>query len=215
MPRHRNRCLMEWGWDNRLSEMKSHFGERFNCLLPGVWGNTSRDYPVCNKFEKYSNNDSLGLSDLMRNPLENFNHNFQTPLMIHPPIGIYRNTANCISRCRSYTYTLNQYHVSDLDDVMHHPDIHLFFSSPTVESYREFRLQSRLDLLSNMGGAMGLILGLSILSVTLSLMEMFKSGMQIFFNKQKEDSAWTKEGKNQFKIKPDKKNEVNFLSHKK
>jgi len=54
---------------------------------------------------------------------------------------------------------------------MHTYDLKLRFSSPSVEIWREYRLSSKLDFIAGLGGAIGLILGISLLSLARAAIE--------------------------------------------
>ena len=57
-------------------------------------------------------------------------------------------------------------------------DIYIFFASPVVETWAEYRLMSTLDLVSLVGGNVGLLLGMSLLSIILLVLELVHLGFK-------------------------------------
>ena len=107
-----NWCQIKWGWQQKLQEMKDHFADRFNCIIPGIWANDTDTKPICNLYESESNNGSLGFIEIM-NPLYP-NH----PILTYPPIGIHKQTSECNRRCSRYDYSLLMEHISEYDEDM-------------------------------------------------------------------------------------------------
>ena len=64
----------------------------------------------------------------------------------------------------------------DLADIT--SDVYIYFASPVVETWTEFRLMSMLDLISGVGGNIGLLLGMSLLSLVLLIMEIWRKGIK-------------------------------------
>ncbi len=93
--------------------------------------------------------------------------------MTQPPIGIYKNFTACPSRCEVYTYTLVDLPVSEADETVKDADFYLYLGSPNLEVWTEYRLVHFLDFVVGLGGAIGLILGMSVLSILLILLEGF------------------------------------------
>ena len=50
-------------------------------------------------------------------------------------------------------------------------DLYLYFASSTVETWTEYRLEGALGFLSEVGGAMGLLLGASLLSLSFAAVD--------------------------------------------
>ncbi len=55
-------------------------------------------------------------------------------------------------------------------------DLHLYFASPSVEVWTDYRLVSALDLAAGIGGNVGLMMGMSVMSVLHLLVEAFAIG---------------------------------------
>lgn len=90
-----------------------------------------------------------------------------------PPIGVHKESSGCLSRCSSYTYRLLEEEVSVYDDDMDRTaaDLYLHFASSTVETWTEYRLEGPLGFATEIGGALGLVLGASLLSLSLALVD--------------------------------------------
>ena len=80
--------------------------------------------------------------------------------------GKYQSSSPCLDRCSRYSYTLSEDRLT-MWDVGIGEDLVLYFGSGTVERWNTYRLKGPLDLLSEVGGAMGLITGWSVLSIVL------------------------------------------------
>ncbi len=91
--------------------------------------------------------------------------------MTKPPIGIYKNSTACPRRCNLYTYSLVHMPVSESDEDLTDADLYLYFGSPNLEVWTEYRLVNFLDFVVGIGGAIGLVLGMSVLSILLILLE--------------------------------------------
>ena len=161
-----NLCILKWGWERKFDKVHSHVGDRFACKIPGIWTNEPYAMPVCNHFAAYNETDSLGLADLVVRSLESQLVKFdQEQLLVNQPIGIYQDTSDCKPRCTSYTYSLIQEEISPYDDDMQDNDLFLYFASSRVETWSEYRILSGSGFLNGIGGLLGLILGMSILSL--------------------------------------------------
>ncbi len=98
--------------------------------------------------------------------------------MTSPPLGIYMSTSPCVRSCESYTYTILEEPVSVYDTDVGESDIYVYFASPVVETWTEFRLMSMLDLVSGVGGYIGLLLGMSFLSIIFLFFDLFSNGIK-------------------------------------
>ncbi len=172
-----NWCNIQWGWHNKINAMRKYYGSNFTCVPPGVWSIPEEDpVPVCQHFEaQLSPNKTLGYDDIMK---ELAYADRDRPLMIAPPIGIYKSTSPCVRRCNLYTYTILEEPVSAYDTDIGESDIYIYFASPVVETWTEFRLMSMLDLVSGLGGNVGLLLGLSLLSMVFLLLDLVSNGIK-------------------------------------
>ena len=171
-----NWCYVEHGWEQRFKELEEHYGDKFACKLPGIWIGDSNDKPVCSHYQSQdSPNGYLGFFDLLRD-----NKDKTVPQLMAPPIGIYKESSGCLPRCKRYTYTLISEEISEYDNDMTHSDLYLYFPSLSVEVWTEYRLQSSLDFVIGIGGAVGLILGMSLLSVVVDFIKCMKFGVEQF-----------------------------------
>ncbi len=172
-----NWCNIQWGWHMKIAAMKEYYGSNFTCIQPGVWYLPEKDpWPICAHNEApQSPNNSLGYSDIT---VERSIYNRDQPLMTAPALGIYKSSSSCVRRCQLYTYTILEETVSayDIDSV--ESDIYIYFASPVVETWTEFRLMSMLDLVSGVGGNIGLLLGMSLLSIVLLIWDLWKKIMK-------------------------------------
>ena len=71
----------------------------------------------------------------------------------------------CLKRCTSFKYQLHHEEISDKDEAMHENDLYFFFLSKEVEGWHEFESYSTFQLFSDIGGIMGLLLGISLLTI--------------------------------------------------
>ena len=55
---------------------------------------------------------------------------------------------------------------------MEFADLFLYFTNPVVDVTTDYRLYSELDFVANIGGSMGLLMGMSLLSVVMILMKL-------------------------------------------
>ncbi len=171
-----NWCNIQWGWHNKINAMREFYGSNFSCLPPGVWNipDTS-PMPVCQHFEADpEKNRTLGYNDIMKE----ISAKNKRPLMTSPPLGIYKSTSPCVRSCESYTYTILEEPVSVYDTDVGESDIYVYFASPVVETWTEFRLMSMLDLVSGVGGYIGLLLGMSFLSIIFLFFDLFSNGIK-------------------------------------
>ena len=172
-----NWCNIQWGWHKKIAAMKEYYGSNFTCIQPGVWDLPEDDpLPICTHIDtSRSSNNSLGYYDIME---ERAIQNKDRPLMTAPSLGIYKSTSPCVRRCQLYTYSVVEEAVSmyDLADIT--SDVYIYFASPVVETWTEFRLMSMLDLISGVGGNIGLLLGMSLLSLVLLIMEIWRKGIK-------------------------------------
>ncbi len=172
-----NQCNVQWGWHNKIKIMKEYYGSNFTCVPPGVWDMPEvNPMPVCQHFEaERSNNNTLGYTEIIK---EISYKNRNRPLMAAPPLGVYKSTSPCLRRCQLYTYTIVEEFVSAYDSDIGESDIYLYFASPVVETWTEFLLISPLDLMSLVGGNVGLLLGMSLLSIILLVLELVHLGFK-------------------------------------
>ena len=92
---------------------------------PGMgWNTYFRCLP-----RKFIFNLSTTLSEWLKNPT-----------LTAPSIGIYKKTANCPLRCRSFHYKLTSENIANGDLNQH--DIFIYYPSNVVETREEYRLQS-------------------------------------------------------------------------
>ena len=164
-----NMCNIRHTWKVRFLQMKKDHGERFDCQLPGIWVHSDHRRPVCSKYQAHSPNDSLGFFEVMGFAQDYFKVSKKATLT-HPPIGVHKDTSGCVAKCSSYFYHLveeDAYH----DETMQLADLYLYFVSNTIETRTEYRLLSLLGLLSEIGGMMGLVLGASLCSVSMLLID--------------------------------------------
>ena len=73
--------------------------------------------------------------------------------------------SQCLPRCTSYKYRLHYEELSDQDDVMSGNDLYVYFTSSHVEIWHEFEHYSGFELFSDIGGTMGLLMGISLLTI--------------------------------------------------
>ncbi len=102
---------------------------------------------------------------------------FQTLLLGDPPSVLEPSIGNqlyaaetgsgCVDRCTTLTYDLAEEVLIDQNDLSYlgGPDLMLYFSSPAVQVTVETEDYSAVSLLSDIGGSLGLFLGLSLYSV--------------------------------------------------
>ena len=150
----------------------------FNCELPGILSEPEHQKPICMETTTISN-ATLGYFDFMNRYTQGYSNLEKNPLMTNPPIGMYRQSSNCMPRCLMYTYSLNEEVATEYDNTLDYQDLYLYFASSTVETWTEYRLSTRLDFLANMGGTLGLILGMSLLSIIFALTNCFSKGISI------------------------------------
>ncbi len=102
---------------------------------------------------------------------------------------MFVNTTSCLHRCDLFTYTLVEEPVSAADEELEFADFYLYFGSPSLEVWTEFRLMSFLDCIVGVGGAVGLILGMSALSVLHVLTESLAKALKLMMTTSKSRSA--------------------------
>ena len=175
-----NYCNLEWGWMKKYDAMKDYHGDAFACTIPGVITNSSYYMPICQHF--HPNDTSLGLEGILKVQYDDtVRHGSPSDyeLMTKPPVGIYKDTSGCVKRCSSYTYQIVEETIAKHDKDMLVHDLFMYFASTTVETWEEYRLQSALDYAAGMGGSLGLMLGLSVISIFMSLVDVFTWAMQL------------------------------------
>ncbi len=86
--------------------------------------------------------------------------------------------STCLHRCDLLTYTLIDEPVTAYDKDLQIADLYLYFGSPSLEVWTEYRLVSFLDFLVGLGGTVGLILGMSVLSILLLLIKALDKGLK-------------------------------------
>ncbi len=89
------------------------------------------------------------------------------------------NATKCLHRCELFTYTLIEEPVSASDEELYQANLYLYFGSPNLEVWTEYRLMSLLDYVVSVGGAVGLILGMSVLSVLLVIIKYSAKGLRM------------------------------------
>ncbi len=172
-----NWCNIQWGWHKKISAMRKYYGSNFTCVQPGVWGIPEEDpLPICAHHEaSLSRNNSLGYYDIVQ---ERSYADIDRPLMTAPSLGNYKSSSSCVRRCQLYTYAVLDETVSAYDLNAGASDVYMYFASPVVETWTEFRLTSMLDLVSGIGGNIGLFLGMSLLSIVLLIWDFWKKGIK-------------------------------------
>ena len=170
-----NLCNIKQGWKRRSIELEDYHGSKFNCELPGILSNLEDQKPICKETTTMSN-ATLGYFDLMKHKIHGIR---DKPLLTEPPIGVYKETSNCMQRCSLYTYSLVEEVASEYDSTMDLHDLYLYFASSTVETWTEYRLNTKLDFLANLGGSLGLILGMSLLSMIFTLTNSLSNGVSV------------------------------------
>ena len=173
-----NRCNIQWGWHMKIAAMKEYYGSNFTCIQPGVWDIPgAQPLPVCAHVDSASSpNNSLGYNDITTSRTI---YNQDLPLMTEPSLGLYKSTSLCVKRCQLYTYTVLEDSVSRYEHETITSDVYIYFASPVVETWTEFRLISTLDLVSIVGGNVGLLLGMSLLSIVLLVWDLWKKGIKL------------------------------------
>ena len=86
------------------------------------------------------------------------------PTLTKPPIGTEL-PSSCLPRCSGYTYRLYHEELSDKDEKVNQFDLYFYFTSSYVEVWHEFESYSAFALFSDVGGTMGLLLGMSLLTI--------------------------------------------------
>ena len=84
----------------------------------------------------------------------------------------------CPIPCTSHTFNpmLNTFHNYEFENENpHHIDLYAYYSSPTVEKKEEYFLYDTMTLASSLGGTVGLLLGYSLLSILLFLINSLES----------------------------------------
>ena len=103
-----------------------------------------------------------------------------TKTLTAPPIGAHPKSPECVRRCESYSYTLAEHGGStEFDSDLSRADLYLYFSSPEVEAWTEYRLVGGVDLAVGLGGALGLVLGMSLLSLLRMALRLMEKGIRI------------------------------------
>ena len=153
----------------RFEEVAAYYGSRFSCQLPGIstYANVTR--PVCDTYQAQDVNDTVGILDLIT-------ADFRAPAgavteLTGKAIGIYHDSSGCRPRCSSFAYSAEELPVSNKDADMVTREFKLFFESLSAEVWREYRLLDGFGFASQIGGLLGLILGASLLSLNLMLLE--------------------------------------------
>ena len=87
-------------------------------------------------------------------------------------MGTHTRDHNCVPRCVTYDYQMEEEIVDEYDADMDDLSFYLYFSSPNVETNTKFRLMTGVDFITNVGGGLGLMLGFSAFSLIMDLVEM-------------------------------------------
>ena len=61
-----NLCQLKYCWMSRFKKMRSTYGERFNCQLPGIQIEWQYSLPICQKDQAESENDTFGTGEIRR-----------------------------------------------------------------------------------------------------------------------------------------------------
>ncbi len=110
--------------------------------------------------------------------------------MIGNALGAYLKNASCLHRCKLLSYTLVDEPVTEFDKELERADLYLYFGSPALEVWTEYRLISFLDFVVGLGGAVGLILGMSMLSMAWILLDaLARGGKMLMAKKQAQRST--------------------------
>ena len=161
-------CDLAHCWDKQMDVMADFFAERFNCTLPGVL--TQKSWPVCDKIGVdsaevvHGSNESLGLNNLIEGSRA-YQPADQYPDLVRLPIGRWLDSSPCQKKCVSFTYRTVEESFGDSDEKMYNFDFYAYFPSSQIEYWTEREAYTGVDLLSDIGGAMGLLLGSSVLSL--------------------------------------------------
>ena len=109
-------------------------------------------------------NASLGLGNLIEGtkPYQPANH---YPDLVQLAIGRWLDSSPCIKKCVSFTYRTVEESFGESDEKMYKFDFYAYFPSSQIEYWTERESYTGVDLLSDIGGAMGLLLGSSVLSL--------------------------------------------------
>ncbi len=172
-----NRCNIRFGWHKKVEELRNFYGANFSCLLPGVWGDErDRAMEVCQHLEaRPGNNFTLGLRDL--DTLKDIGA--KVPLLgLAPPLGTYTQDSPCVKRCSVHSFDLLEETVSPYDDATDIADLYLYFPSPIVVTWSEYRLIKSLDFATDLGGALGLVMGTSLLTMLYFLQNFVQRALQ-------------------------------------
>lgn len=167
-------CKINHNWNRKIQVMKDYFGNNFTCITPGIWDNVGQNFPVCQHFERDDiPNKTLGLRDVLF-PISDSHDVPVDPSFQAPPLGVYNdmNTGECVPRCSKYSYTLKEEKVTEYGTKDNHHVVYLYFASPIVQVWTEFRLMSTVDFLASVGGTMELVLGMSLQSLTFMALDM-------------------------------------------
>ena len=150
-----------------------------NCTLPGAMN--SLGYEMCRHRgmsppENVLNrsNESLGLYNL----ITGFQGHYTD--MLAPPIGAGMEEGDCLARCESYCYRIiGEDFTYYLDDDMQRNDFFAYFPSLELEQWTEVDSYTGGSLVSDIGGALGLLLGSSLASLVVNGMQMLGLGAKL------------------------------------
>lgn len=164
----RNNCNLKHGWRVKTQSVEDHYGRNYTCEIPGLVLDPKDHKPVC---QTYYDQDSggKGLESLLS--LRSAEFDDKVPRLLSPPVGNYKASSQCKSRCSTYSYSLVEENVAKSDRQMDGSDLLLYFPSNTVETWKEYRLQSGMDFVAGLGGSLGLLLGFSVMTLVLEALE--------------------------------------------
>ncbi len=195
-----NLCNIKWGWDKKLEIMEEFYGDRFQCQIAGIISGKLPKRPVCNHFDDLENGTLGQLNLTKRDNLHKYSINKNSYLLkvsyLHfcmfrswprlgsPAVGSYKQSSPCIPNCSKIKYTLEEQVSLDIADAISY-DLTLYFDSPVVEVWEEYRLDSQLDFVSGLGGSIGLVLGASMFTMISYILETLVSAWRRMSRKVK------------------------------
>ncbi len=198
-----NWCKINHSWNSKINMMDQFYGDNFTCVSPGIWDFVGKAFPVCQHYAAEDvANKTLGLNDVIYPLADSIDGGPKVPSFKAPPLGVYidNDMNTCIQRCSKYSYELKEETATESQGLDNSYDIYLYFPSPNVQVWTEYRLMSRVDFFAGIGGTLGLVLGMSILSLIFIALDMTKEVAKRMIRINKKNEMRRRKGKNIGKI---------------